>query len=134
MMILEIFMMFDTAKVEIKKEHQVLMVNKTTSFKKVKGKKNFKKDGKGVVVPGKSVSGKKPKNGAKPETKCFYCKGNGHRKRNCTKYLADKKVGNAKGIYDIHVIDVYLTSARSSSWVFDTGAVAHICNSKQEME
>ena len=46
---------------------------------------------------------------------------------------ADKKAGNVKGIYDIHVIDVYLTSTRSSSWVFDTGAVAHICNSKQEL-
>ena len=38
-----------------------------------------------------------------------------------------------KGIFDIHVIDVYLTSARSSSWLFDTGAAAHICNSKQEL-
>ena len=28
---------------------------------------------------------------------------------------------------------MYLTSARSSSWVFDTGVVAHICNSKQEL-
>ena len=36
-----------------------------------------------------------------------------------------------KGIFDIHVIDVYLTNARSSAWVFDTGSVAHICNSKQ---
>ena len=35
-----------------------------------------------------------------------------------------------KGIFDIHVIDVYLTNARSSAWVFDTGSVAHICNSK----
>ena len=49
------------------------------------------------------------------------------------KYLADKNAGNTKGIFDIHVIDVYLTSTRSNSWVFDTGAVAHICNSKQEM-
>ena len=47
------------------------------------------------------------------------------------KYLADRKAGKTKGICDIHVIDVYLTSARSSSWVFDTGVVAHICNSKQ---
>ena len=30
-----------------------------------------------------------------------------------------------------HVIDVYLTNARSSAWVFDTGSVAHICNSNQ---
>ena len=48
----EVYLMLKSAKVEIKKEHQVLMVNKTTKFKKVKGKKNFKKDGKGVVVPG----------------------------------------------------------------------------------
>ena len=32
--ILELFAMLKAAKVEIKKEHQVLMVNKTTSFKK----------------------------------------------------------------------------------------------------
>ena len=37
-MIPELFAMFDTAKVEIKKEHQVLMVSKTTSFEKGKGK------------------------------------------------------------------------------------------------
>ena len=30
----ELFTMLKSAKVEIKKEHQVLMVNKTTSFKK----------------------------------------------------------------------------------------------------
>ena len=74
---------------------------------------------------------KKPKSGPKPETECFYCKGIAHWKRNCPKYLADKKDGKVKGIFDIHVIDVYLTNARSSAWVFDTGSVAHICNSKQ---
>ena len=44
----ELFAMLKAAEVEIKKEHQVLMVNKTTSFKeKGKGKKgNFKKNGK----------------------------------------------------------------------------------------
>ena len=105
------------------------MVNKTTSFKKKgKGKKgNFKKNGKQVSTPGK-----KPKSGPKPETECFYCKGIGHWKWNCPKYLADKKDGKVnKVIFDIHVIDVYLTNARSSAWVFDTGPVAHICNSKQ---
>ena len=75
---------------------------------------------------------KKPKARPKPETECFYCKGTGHWKRNCHKYLADKKDGKVnKGICDRHVIDVYLTNARSSTWVFDTGSVAHICNSKQ---
>ena len=33
-MIPELFVILKSAKVEIKKEHQVLMVNKTTSFKK----------------------------------------------------------------------------------------------------
>ena len=33
----ELFVMLKSTKVEIKKEHQLLMVNKTTSFKK-KGK------------------------------------------------------------------------------------------------
>ena len=109
------------------------MVNKTTNFKKQgkpKKKGNFKKDGKKVAAPAK-----KPKAGPKPETECFYCKGTGHWKCNCPKYLADLKNGNIKkkGIFDIHVIDVYLTSSRSSAWVFDTGLVAHICNSKQEL-
>ena len=49
-------------------------------------------------------------------------------------FLADKKDGKVnKGIFDIHVIDVYLTSAHSSAWVFDTSSVANICNSKQEL-
>ena len=39
-----------------------------------------------------------------------------------------------KGIFDIHVIDVYLTNARSSAWVFDTGSVANICNLKHELQ
>ena len=125
----KLFMMLKSTKVEIKKEHQVLMIDKTTSFKeKGKGKKgNFKKNGKQVATPVK-----KPKIGPKPETECFYCKGNGHWKRNCPKYLADKKDGKVnRGICDIHVIDVYLTRARGSTWVFDTGSVANICNSKQ---
>ena len=75
---------------------------------------------------------KKPKDRPKPETECLYCKGNGHWKWNYPKHLADKKDGKVnKGIFDIHVIDVYLTNACSSAWVFDTGSVANICNSKQ---
>ncbi|MQL00588.1 hypothetical protein EI005_25620, partial [Escherichia coli] len=55
----ELYSMLKSAEVEIKKEHQVLMVNKTTSFKKGRGKKNFKKDGKAVAAPGKPDTGKK---------------------------------------------------------------------------
>ena len=41
MMILDLFVMFDTAKVEIKKEHQLLMVSETTCFEKGNGKKGY---------------------------------------------------------------------------------------------
>ena len=68
--------MLKTAEVEIKKEHTVLMVNKTVNFKKsgkkAKGKKGKpKKDGKPVAGPPKA-----PK--LKPGITCFYCKGDGH--------------------------------------------------------
>ena len=71
----ELFVMLKSTKVEIKKEHQVLMVDNITSFKKrAKGKKgNFNKNGKQVATPVK-----KPKARPKPGTKCFYYKGNGH--------------------------------------------------------
>ena len=81
-MVPELFAMLKSAKAEIKKDHQVLMINKTTSFKKKgKGKKgNFKKKGKQVAPPMKD-----PKARPKPKTECFYCKGNGHWKQNCPK-------------------------------------------------
>ena len=64
---------------------------------------------------------KKPKARPKPKTECFYCKGNGHWKRNYPKYLVDKKDGKVKkSIFDIHVIDVYFTSVHSNPIVFDT--------------
>ena len=127
----EHFVMLKSTKVEIKKEHQVLLVDKITGFKKrAKGKKgNFKQNGKQVVTPAK-----KPKAGPKPETEWLYCKGNGHWKREYPEYLVDKKDGRVnKGIFDIPIIDVYLTSFYSSPWVFDTCSVAIISNSKQEL-
>ena len=104
------------------------MVDKITSFKKKgKGKKgNFKKNSKQVAAQKKKL-----KFGPKPETECFYCKGNGHWKRNYPKYMADKKDGKVnKGIFDTQVTDVYLTSVYSSPWVFDTCSVAKISNTK----
>ncbi|KAK1697208.1 hypothetical protein QYE76_013905, partial [Lolium multiflorum] len=109
----ELFSMLKSAEVEIQKEHQVLMVNKTTKFKKQgKPKKDLKKGGKKAAAPPE-----KPKGGPKPDTDCYYCNGKGHWKRNCPKYLADLKSGlvkKKKGISDIHVIDVYLTGSRTS--------------------
>ena len=70
-MIPEFFVMLKSMKIEIKKKHQGLMIDKTTSFKKrAKGNKgNFKKNGNQIVTPVK-----KPKAGPNPKTKCFYSK------------------------------------------------------------
>jgi hypothetical protein len=129
--------MLKTAKVEIKKEHTVLMVNKTTEFKK-QGRNTKGPKGKKPQRDDKHVAGptKVPK--TKPGVKCFYCNRDGHWKHNCPKYLKDKKadkvVARDKGICDIHVIDIYLTSSWSTTWVFDTGSIAHICNSQQDLK
>ncbi|KAK1600951.1 hypothetical protein QYE76_059128, partial [Lolium multiflorum] len=98
----ELFAMLKSAEIEIKKEHQVLMVNKTTSFKKQgKSKGKNKKSGKKAATPPV-----KPKTVPKPDAECYYCKEKGHWKRNCSKYLADLKSGLVKkkkeGISDIH--------------------------------
>ena len=88
------------------------MIDKTTSFKtRAKGKKgNFKQNGKQVVTPAKKL-----KAGPKLETECLHYKGNGHQKRKYPEYLVDKKDGKLnKGIFDIQVIDVYLTSVYSN--------------------
>ena len=96
----ELFVMMKVAESDIQKEHQVLIVNKTTSFKRSKGKEgNFKKSGKAVAPPMK-----KPKVVPKPETECFYCKRTGHWKRNCPKYLVDKKGANIKKVYMIYML------------------------------
>ena len=78
---------------------------------------------------------KKPKARPKPKTECFYCKGNGHWKWNCPRYLADKKDGIPnESILDINVIYVYFTSVYSNPSVFDTGSIAESSNSKQELQ
>src|SRR3954468_24110182 len=60
----ELLSMLKTAEVEIKKEHQVLMINKNTGFKKdEKGKWKGSKGGKQVSMPEK-----KPRVGPKSDT------------------------------------------------------------------
>ena len=53
----ELFAMLKVAESEIQKEHQMLMVNKTTSFKKnVKGKKSNSRKSRKVRIPERASS------------------------------------------------------------------------------
>src|SRR3954470_4802873 len=92
----KLFVMLKSAKVEIKEKHQVLMVDKITSFKRrAKGRRGTSRRTASKLL----LKVKKPKSGPKPETKCFYCKGIGHWKRNYPKYLVDKKEWQSKQRY-----------------------------------
>jgi hypothetical protein len=74
-MITKLFAKMKAAEVDIKKDNHVLMVNKTTSFKKAKGaKRSLKKGSSKRIAP----TEKNLKSGPKLDTECFYCKDKGH--------------------------------------------------------
>ena len=132
----ELHGMLKQAEADLKKgTSQVLMVQNKAKFKKSSWtKKKAKSGGKQAQDPVPSASsGTKPSPSA--GSTCFYCKADGHWKRNCSKYLADKaKSGGMtydSGTLVCNVIDIYLADAPNSSWVYDTGSVIHICNSLQ---
>ena len=99
----ELLSMLKTAEVEIKKEHQVLMVNKTTSFKK--GRKDNKSKGRNKR-DGKSVAGseRKPKAGPKPETECFYCKEMGTGSATAQSIWRIRRTGRLTKVYMIYML------------------------------
>jgi hypothetical protein len=86
----ELFAMLKCAEVEIKKEHNVLLVNKTTNFKK-SGKSTKGPKGKKPHKDDKCVAGPPRAPKVKPIVKCFYCKGDGHWKRNCLSTLKTRR-------------------------------------------
>uniref|UniRef100_M8ARG8 Uncharacterized protein n=1 Tax=Aegilops tauschii TaxID=37682 RepID=M8ARG8_AEGTA len=98
----EVFSMLKAPENGIQKDvNQVTMLNKTTNFKK-KGKSNKKGKSKG---PNKAdTPGKSKKTGATADAECFFCTEKGHWKRNCKKYLAEKKKSakSSRGMSVIH--------------------------------
>ncbi|CAJ2644951.1 unnamed protein product [Trifolium pratense] len=73
------------------KSNQVLMIG-NGNHKGNKGK-GGKGKGKEVVKPKPNPKALKPTGGIAKEGKCFHCNKTGHWKRNCPKYLEDKKNG-----------------------------------------
>ena len=87
------------------------------------------------MIP-KPNSTPKQKAGPVEDTECFFFHGHGHWKKNCSKYQASLKKGGSKstsnsGTLVVNVVDIFLADSYVNSWVFDTGSVAHICNSMQ---
>lgn len=104
----ELHGMLKTAEQNIVKKgkNHVLMVHKGKGFKKSgnsKGKSYANGKGKAPVKNwNNKVANSEPKPNPQDEMTCFYCDGKGHWKRNCKKYLDDKKKGivpTNKGIY-----------------------------------
>src|ERR1044071_5438715 len=85
--------MLKIAEQDIKKgTHQVLMVQNTAKFKKSWTKKANAKGKDKDVIPTPAPA---PKPGPDAETICFYCKENGHWKRNYNKWLPS--TGKSRG-------------------------------------
>ena len=100
------------------------------SVLKNKGIQKKKGKGKGKTPPTTTAKGKKP---VVEKGKCFYCSGDGHWKRNCPKYLADKKAGKEnQGKYDLMVLETCIVENNDSTWILDSGATNHVCSSFQE--
>jgi hypothetical protein len=130
--------MLKTTEGDIKKstssnDHVMAVQNKPNFKKKSKSQKN-----KGKAKDTISKPNQKPKDGPTADVECFYCKELGHWKRNCKQYLASIKDRDGKGTtvactLAIHITEIFLADSYINSWVFDTGSVAHICNSMQGM-
>ena len=125
--------MLKTAESDMKKcagHSHVRVVQNKPSFKK-KGT-SWKKKGKANDMIPKPAP--KQKAGPTNETECFFFHEHGHWKRNCSKYQASLKKSGSKstsnsGTLVVNVVDILLVDSYVNSWVFDTGSVAHICNS-----
>ncbi|WJX77910.1 hypothetical protein P8452_61178 [Trifolium repens] len=129
----ELLSMLRTAEQNLKTKGKfILMVSKGKKHHKKPNKQGGKWKGKGVAKPKQTAPALKLNGGIAKEGNCFYCSKTGHWKRNCPKYLEDKKKGVAPTTSGIFVIEINLST--STSWVLDTGCGSHICTNVQDLK
>lgn len=87
----------------------------------------LKPKGKGIRK-GKSTQRKRKGKGI-----CFYCGKDGHWKRNCQKYLNTLKNQPSEGMDHALILKTNMSVSSASTWVLDSGASSHICNSMQDL-
>ncbi|KAI5430550.1 hypothetical protein KIW84_034942 [Lathyrus oleraceus] len=122
----ELLAMLRTAEQNLKsKGKSILMIRNGKRQNKRPTKQGDKGKGKEVSKPKLIIAALKPSEGIKKEGTCFHCGKTGHLKRNCPKYLEDKKNGVETSTSGIFVIEINLST--SASWVLDTGCGSHIC-------
>ncbi|KAI5391914.1 hypothetical protein KIW84_076639 [Lathyrus oleraceus] len=90
----ELLAMLRTAEQNLKsKGKSILMIGNGKRQNKRPTKQGDKGKGKEVAKPKPIVAAMKPSGGIAKEGTCFHCGKIGHWKRNCPKYLEDKKNG-----------------------------------------
>jgi hypothetical protein len=89
--LIELHGMLKKEEADIKKgTNQVLMVQNKAKFKKSSWPKNKAKSKGSKAADQVQSKASEAKKGSSTGSPCFYCKEEGHWKRNCNKYLADK--------------------------------------------
>ncbi|KAI5387548.1 hypothetical protein KIW84_073596 [Lathyrus oleraceus] len=129
----ELLAMLRTAEQNLKsKGKSILMIGNGKRQNKRPTKRGDKGKGKEVAKPKPTVAALNPSGGITKEDTCFHCGKTGHWKRNCPKYLEDKKNGVETSTSGIFVIEINLST--SASWVLDTGCGSHICINVQGLK
>ncbi|KAI5435338.1 hypothetical protein KIW84_021951 [Lathyrus oleraceus] len=108
------------------------LLDRFSQFNKRPTKQGDKGKGKEVAKPKPTASAMKPSGGITKEGTCFHCGKTGHWKRNCPKYLEDKKNGVETSTSGIFVIEINLSTF--ASWVLDIGCGSHICTNVQGLK